>query len=375
MKTRAAVLHEMGKRRPYAESVPLLVDDVELDAPARGEVLVEIAGAGLCHSDLSTIDGSRPRPTPMVLGHEASGIVREIGPGVTALKVDDHVVFSFVPMCGRCACCATGRPALCEEGAKTNTAGTLLGGGVRFRKNNTPLLHHLGVSAFSQFTVAAEESLIKIDNALPIEMAALFGCAVLTGVGAVVNAARVTPGQSVAVFGLGGVGLSAVMGAKLAGASPIIVVDKLASKFDLARRVGANHSIDASTTDPTATITEMTAGGVDFAFEAVGSAAVLATAFACVRRGGTVVSIGLPHPSQQLSIPVVPLVAQEKSIRGCYMGSSVPSRDIPRFIDLYRRGVLPVDALNSGSISLEEINTGFDRLSDGAVIRQLIQFH
>jgi alcohol dehydrogenase len=198
---------------------------------------------------------------------------------------------------------------------------------------------------------------------------------VLTGVGAVVNAARVMPGQSVAVFGLGGVGLSAVMGAKLAGASQLIVVDKLASKFDLARRVGADHAIDASTTDPAKTIAEMTGGGVDYAFEAVGSAAVLATAFASVRRGGTVVSIGLPHPSQQLSIPVVPLVAQEKSIRGCYMGSSVPSRDIPRYIDLYRRGALPVDALFSGSIGLDEINTGFDRLSDGAVIRQLIKFH
>src|SRR4051794_30703273 len=217
MRTKAAVLYEMGKPQPYADSSPLVIEDLELDAPGHGEVLVEVVAAGLCHSDLSTINGSRPRPLPMVLGHEASGIVRDLGAGVADLKVDDHVVFSFVPTCGRCLCCATGRPALCENGAASNTAGTLLGGGVRFRKGGAPVLHHLGVSAFSRYTVAAQESLVLIDPAMPIERAALFGCAVLTGIGAVTNAAKVVPGQSVAVFGLGGVGLSAVMGAKLAG--------------------------------------------------------------------------------------------------------------------------------------------------------------
>ena len=374
MRTRAAVLYEMAKPRPYAESSPLVVEDLELEKPGRGEVLVEVVGAGLCHSDLSTINGSRPRPVPMVLGHEASGVVRELGEGVTDLKVDDPVVFSFVPICGRCPCCATGRPALCEQGAAANTKGTLLGGGVRFRKGNTPVLHHLGVSAFAQYTVAARESLVKIDRGVPLEMAALFGCAVLTGVGAVTNTAKVAPGQSVAVFGLGGVGLSAVMGAKLAGASPIIAVDPLPAKFDLARRLGAHHTLNPTEGDVVARIAELTDGGVEFAFEAVGSAAVLATGYAAVRRGGTAVSVGLPHPEQQVSIPAVTLAAQEKTLRGSYMGSAVPSRDIPRFIDLYRRGLLPVDALLSPSITLEDVNVGFDRLSDGTAIRQLIHF-
>jgi alcohol dehydrogenase len=374
MRTKAAVLYEMGKPRPYAASSPLVIEDLELDGPGRGEVLVEVVGAGLCHSDLSTIDGSRPRPLPMVLGHEASGIVRELGPGVADLKVDDHVVFSFVPTCGRCMCCATGRPALCENGAASNTAGTLLSGGVRFRNGSAPVLHHLGVSAFSQFTVAASESLVKIDPALPLDKAALFGCAILTGVGAVLNTARVAPGLSVAVFGLGGVGLSAVMGAKLAGAHPIIAIDPVAQKLELARTLGAQHTIDPTSCDVVARLAELTAGGVEFAFEAVGSATVLASAYAAVRRGGTAISVGLPHPNQQLSIQAVSLVGQEKTLRGSYMGSAVPKRDIPRYIELYRDGGLPVDALLSPSLRLDEINAGFDRLASGTAVRQVVSF-
>ncbi len=352
MRTRAAVLYESGKPRPYATSSPLLIEDLELDAPERDEVLVELVGAGLCHSDLSTIDGSRIRPVPMVLGHEASGIVREVGPGVAALKPDDHVVFSYVPSCGRCLCCATGRPALCEAGAVANTAGTLLGGGVRFRKGAARMLHHLGVSGFSQFTVAVQESLIKIDSSVPLQTAALFGCAVLTGVGAVTNTAKVAPGQPIAVFGLGGVGLSVVMGAKLAGAFPIIAVDTLPAKFDLAQRLGAHHVIDPDAADVVSTITGLTGGGVEFAFEAVGNANVLATAYACVRRGGTAISVGLPHPDQRLSIQAVSLAGQEKGIRGSYMGSAVPRRDLLTLISLYckaaaaphRRAGQPLDS-------------------------------
>jgi alcohol dehydrogenase len=310
----------------------------------------------------------------MVLGHEASGIVRELGPGVTDLKPDDPVVFSFVPMCGRCLCCATGRPALCEGGAAANAAGTLLGGGVRFRKGAAKMLHHLGVSGFSQFTVAAQESLVKIDPSVPLQTAALFGCAVLTGVGAVTNTAKVAPGQSVAVFGLGGVGLSAVMGARLAGAFPIIAIDPLPGKLELARKLGAHHSIDPNAADVVSTIAELTCGGVEFAFEAVGSAAALATAYASVRRGGTAISVGLPHPNQQLSIQALSLAGQEKGIRGSYMGSAVPRRDLPRLIGLYQSGALPVDALLSPAVRLDDINLGFDRLADGSVVRQLIKF-
>ncbi len=184
MKTRAAILLEMGRPRPYAESRPVVVDEVELEEPGYGEVLVELKAAGICHSDLSVVDGSRPRPTPMVLGHEAAGIVRATGPGVTAVQAGDHVVFTFVPMCGRCTYCTSGRPALCELGNAANARGELLRGGRRFHRHGQPVHHHLGVSAFAQFTVAAEESLIKIDPDIPFDVAAVFGCAVMTGVGA-----------------------------------------------------------------------------------------------------------------------------------------------------------------------------------------------
>jgi alcohol dehydrogenase len=374
MRTRAAVLYESGKPAPYASSTPLVIEDLELDPPGSGEVLVELVGAGLCHSDLSVIDGSRPRPVPMVLGHEASGIVREVGPGVTGLKADDHVVFSFVPMCGRCLCCSTGRPALCEAGAASNIAGTLLGGGVRFRKGSARVLHHLGVSAFSQYTVAAQESLVRIDRSVPLQAAALFGCALLTGVGAVTNTAKVAPGQSVAVYGLGGVGLSVVMGARLAGAFPIIAVDTVPAKLALARKLGAHHAIDPRAAEVIAAIADLTGGGADFAFEAVGSAAVLATAYDSVRRGGTAVTVGLPAPDQKLSIQAVSLTAQEKVVRGSFMGSAVPRRDVPRLISLAQSGGLPMDELISPPVRLEDINIGFDRLADGTAIRQLVEF-
>jgi alcohol dehydrogenase len=375
MRTQAAVLQEMGKPRPYADSTPLVIEDLELDGPGAGEVLVEVAAAGLCHSDLSTVNGSRPRPMPMVLGHEASGIVREIGPGVVDLKPDDRVVFSFVPTCGRCLCCATGRPALCEPGAAANAAGTLLGGGVRFRRRGgAPVLHHLGVSGFSRHTVAAQESLIRIDAPVPIEKAALFGCAILTGVGAVTNTAKVVPGQSVAVFGLGGVGLSAIMGAKLAGASAIVAVDPLPAKLELARKLGAHHVVNPKEVDATRVVAELTGGGADVAIEAVGSAPVLQLAYECTRRGGQTVTVGLPDPRERVSIPAVTLTAQEKVLRGSYMGSAVPRRDVPRLIGLYLAGALPVDELISPSVTLEQLNLGFDRLCDGTAVRQLVRF-
>ncbi|MDE2572146.1 MAG: zinc-dependent alcohol dehydrogenase family protein [bacterium] len=374
MKTRAAVLCEMGKPQPYRESKPLEVGEIDLEGPGPGEVLVQVMAAGVCHSDLSVINASRPRVMPMVMGHEAAGIVRELGQGVTDFAPGDHVIFSFVPMCGRCAYCAIGRPALCETGNRANTAGTLLGGGRRFRRGDTLFNHHLGVSAFSQFTVAAQESLVRIDPDLPLEEAALFGCAVITGVGAVFNTARVEPGTSVAVFGLGGVGLSSVIGALAAGANPILAVDLVPSKLELARRIGATHTVDASASDAVEQIKELTGGGVDYAFESVGHEGVLAQAYAATRRGGTTVTVGLPHPSRQLVIPAVSLVAEERTLRGSYMGSAVPRRDIPRYIAMYRAKRLPVDALVSRHLALDEINSSFDSLDSGAVARQVVRF-
>lgn len=376
MKTRAAILYDMGAPAPYAESLPLRIDEVTLDGPGPGEVLVEIAGAGLCHSDLSVVDGSRPRLMPLVMGHEASGIVREVGAEVSEFAPEDRVVFSFVPVCGRCRFCVSGRGALCEPGAQANIAGTLLSGARRFADAKATVCnHHLGVSGFSQFTVAAQESLVKIDARLPLATAALFGCAVMTGVGAVVNTARVRPGTSVAVFGLGGVGLSAIMGARAAGAHPIVAVDRLAEKLKLAREVGATHTVNAGEDEPIAAVRDLTAGGADYAFESVGNEAVLIQAYSATKRGGTTITVGLPAPTGMFSIPAVSLTLEERTIKGSYMGSSVPRRDIPRYIQMYQAGLLPVDKLLTHTLRLDEINLGFDRLARGEAVRQVIDFN
>lgn len=381
MKTKAAVIYELGLTPPYAESAPFIVDEITLAPPGPGEVLVEIRAAGLCHSDLSVVDGSRPRGMPMVLGHEASGVVREVGPtaaGASEFAPGDHVVFSWVPVCGRCHYCVSGRGALCVPGAEANIAGTLLNGGRRFTDSRSEppqaCNHHLGVSAFSQFTVAAQESLVKIDSQLPFDVAALFGCAVMTGVGAVLNTALVQAGSSVAVFGMGGVGLSAVLGARAVGAFPIIAVDRIADKLELARELGATHTINAADADAVAAIREIGAGGVDYAFESVGSAAVLIQAYESTRRGGTTITIGLPSPDQMFAVPALGIVAEERTLKGSYMGSCVPRRDIPRFIDMYRAGILPVNKLRTHTLALAEINAGFDRLAEAQAVRQIIEF-
>lgn len=374
MKTEAAVLYEMGATAPFARSRPLRIETLELAAPGPGEALVEVAAAGLCHSDLSVIDGSRPRVMPMVMGHEAAGVVREVGPGTTGLTVGDHVVFSFVPVCGRCLPCATGRAALCENGARANAAGTLLSGATRFSTcGGDRLHHHLGVSAFSRLTVAAAESLVPIPSDLSFETAALFGCAVMTGVGAVLNTARVQPGTSVAVFGLGGVGMAALLGARAAGAGPIVAVDVLASKLALARDCGATDVVDASAGDPVAAVRDLTHGGTETTFECAGNERALVQAYEATRRGGTTVTVGLPHPDRRFSVPAVSLVAEERTVKGSYMGSCVPRRDIPRYIEMHRAGRLPVELLASGELSLEAINEGFDRLAAGAAVRQIVR--
>jgi alcohol dehydrogenase len=365
----------MGQSAPFATTQPLRIEELQLDGPGEGEVLVEIVGAGLCHSDLSVIDGSRPRVMPMVMGHEAAGIVRELGPGVRDFSAGDHVIFSFVPVCGRCEYCLSGRGVLCEQGAKANTAGTLLSGAKRFTNGQGHVCnHHLGVSAFSQLTVAATESLVKIDPELPLQTAALFGCAVMTGVGAVVNTARVEPGRSVAVFGMGGVGLSAVMGARAAGAYPVVAVDIRDDKLALARTVGATHTVNATSDDPVAAIRDLLDGGADTTFESVGSERVLIQAYQATGRGGTTVTIGLPHPDRMFTVPAVSIVAEERSIKGSYMGSAVPRRDIPRFIRMYQAGLLPVDKLHTHTLKLDEINAGFDRLAGAEAVRQVVVF-
>jgi alcohol dehydrogenase len=374
--TEAAVLYRTGYGFPFAQNRPLSIEKLELSAPGRGEVLVEIASAGLCHSDLSVIDGTRPRIMPMVLGHEASGIVREVGAGVEDFAPGDHIVFSFVPSCGKCEPCLENRPVLCEPGAKINTSGLLLGGGQRFKNGHSQVLHHhLGVSAFSRYTVVSQQSLVKIDPALPLHLAALFGCAVVTGVGAVLNTAQVRPGSRVAIFGLGGIGLSMIMGARAAAAGTIIAIGRNRHKLERAIQAGATHVIDCNERDPVAAIREITNGGAEYAFESVGSETVLCQAYNATRRGGTTVTVGLPHPQKQFAIPAVSLVAEERTVKGSYMGSAVPRRDIPRYIAMHQAGLLPVELLHTHTIALEDINQGFDDLAQGKTIRQLITFN
>jgi alcohol dehydrogenase len=370
MNVRAAVLSEMGMPAPYAQSRPLDIRELWLDGPGPGELLLRVGAAGLCHSDLSVIDGSRPRVMPMALGHEASGEVLEIGSGVAGFAPGDRVALAFVPVCGQCVPCLDGRPALCEPGAAANAAGTLLGGERRWGGG---IHHHLGVSAFADHVVVSAASAVKVPGDLPFDVAALFGCAVLTGVGAVVNAARPRVGESVAVFGLGGVGLSAVLGAVVAGAGTIVAVDRIPAKLELARELGATVALSASE-DVVEAVRDATGGGAHHTIETVGSAAVLAQAYAATRRGGQTVTVGLPHPQQQLSIAAVSLVAEERVLRGSYLGSCVPARDIPRFVELYRAGRLPVDRLLTHRLTLDELNAGFDRLASGEAVRQVVVF-
>jgi alcohol dehydrogenase len=309
----------------------------------------------------------------MVLGHEATGEIVELGADVQGFRVGDRVVFCFVPSCGRCVPCASGRPSLCEPGAAANVAGTLLGGERRWLDASGTALHHfLGVSGFAECTVVSARSAVRIDHDLVPEIAALFGCAVMTGVGAVVNTAKVSAGESVAIFGLGGVGLAALLGARAAGANPLIALDVAAHKFSLARELGATHCIDAADADAIDHLRELSHGGVQFAIESVGSERVLAQAYAATRRGGTTVTVGLPAPDRMLSIPALSLVNEERTLKGSYMGSSVPSRDVPRFIALYRAGLLPVDRMLTHRLQLDEINTGFDRLARAEAIRQVV---
>ncbi|WP_152205548.1 zinc-dependent alcohol dehydrogenase family protein [Marinobacter changyiensis] len=375
MKIHAAVLQSIGAKRPFQDTRPLVIEELELDPPGDNEVLVQIKAAGLCHSDLSVIDGNRPRPVPMALGHEAAGIVKAVGSGIRDLKEGDHVVAVFVPSCGHCSPCAEGRPALCEPAAKTNNAGTLVSGAHRLhRADGTPVNHHLGVSAFADHAVVSRDSLVRIDPALPFHHAALFGCAVLTGVGAVINSANIKAGQTVAVIGLGGVGLNSVLGALVAGASDVLAIDLDDSKLALAKELGASHAFNSKDADCVEKIKALTNGGVDCAIEMAGSEKALELAYLITRRGGTTVTGGLAHPDKKVAIQQVSLVAEERTLKGSYVGSCVPVRDVARYVSLFQQGKLPVDKLLTHTLTLDQINEGFERLAAGEAVRQVIEF-
>ncbi len=378
---RAAVLRRTGLPAPYAQSRPLSVEQVALDPPGRDEILVRVRAAGLCHSDLSAINGDRPWPMPIVIGHEAAGEVVALGEGVDDLAPGDHVVLIFRPNCGSCPSCAVGRPALCEPGGASNASGSLLGGYKRLRAlagpgidgaGGGPLHHHLGCAAFAEYATVSRRSAVRIDPTLPWDEAALFGCAVLTGAGAVVNTARAEAGSRIAVVGLGGVGFSSLLAARAIGAREIVAVDMLESKLALARELGATQCFSAADPDVVARVKAATGGGVDYAFEMAGSVNALELAYRITARGGTTVTAGLPNPAAQWPLQAVSLIAEERTIKGSYVGSCVPSRDIPRFIAMYRSGALPVDRLLSERIRLDEINPALDRLARGESIRQVI---
>lgn len=376
MKIRAAVLQEMGRKRPYYESKPLVIEELELEKPKKGEILVKIHAAGLCHSDLSVIDGNRPRQVPMVLGHEAAGEVVEVAADVRDLAVGDHVVFSFVPVCGHCVPCMTARPALCENGVAANNQGILLGGGTRLRgRQKQEIYHHMGVSAFAEYTTVSRNSVVKVDETLPYDVAALFGCAVMTGVGAVINTARLMLGQTVLITGMGGVGFAALLGALAGGAGKIIVADVNGEKLAQALALGADHAVDTTQENALEQVRDLTRGGVDIGLEFAGVIPALEFTYNATARGGKTVTAGLPHPGKKMEFAPVKLVAEERTLQGSYLGSCIPSRDIPAYIKLYQSGRLPVNQLMTHKLKLNEINEAFERLAKGDAIRQIITFN
>jgi Zn-dependent alcohol dehydrogenase len=367
MEITAAVLARSGDTpRPFAASQPLAIRTLTLDDPRPGELLVRIDAAGICHSDLSVVNGDRPRPMPMALGHEAAATVLALGdPHDGHFAVGDQVVLVFLPTCGECVACASGKGYLCANAAAANGEGRLMRGGCRLSDQGAAVHHHLGVSAFATHAVVDRRSAVKVDRDIPAETAALFGCAVLTGVGAVMNTARVRPGESVLVYGLGGVGLAALLGALAAGAQPVTAVDPFAAKRALALELGAAQAVSP---EDAASLPK-----ADVVIETVGKAAVLAQAYGAARRGGRIVTVGLPNPAEMLEIPALSLVADGKTLAGSYMGSSIPARDIPRFIALWRAGRLPVERLLTSVSPLSEINVLMDNLASGQAIRQVVR--
>lgn len=377
MRIKAAVIREGGRARPFTDSEPVTIEDLELDPPGIGEVLVKIGGAGICHSDLSVVNGDRSRGLPMVLGHEGAGEVVEVGAGIPDVHPGDHVVFQFAPSCGRCRRCLEGRPQICELAAATKAQGQLMSGEKRLRDmDGKEVNHQSGVSCYAEYAVVDRGSVVVIEKGIiPLHEAAIFGCAVMTGTGAVINTARIRPGDSIAVVGLGGVGLCGLLGGVLGGAETIIAVDLSDDKLGLARQLGATHTVNATDPDHVEQVRDISRGGVDFAFDLAGTIKAMETAYACARYGGSVVTAGLSPTAAEFSFVQSDLVSQEKSIRGSYMGSCVPVRDIPRFINLYNQGRLPVDRLLDRTIGLDEVNHAFDRLSDVATVRQILVPH
>jgi len=363
---RAAVLYEA--------QTPMAIEEVSLDGPQDDEVLVQVRATGACHSDYHVIDGSwngANYPMPMILGHEAAGVVEKVGASVRGLQRGDHVILSFAPNCGRCRMCTIGQPHLCS--GMRSAAGTFPDGSRRHRKGADEInCFGRGMSSFAEYSVVHESAAVRITPDMPMNGAALIGCAVMTGVGAVLNTARVEPGATVAVFATGGVGLSVVQGAVLANASKIIAIDRLDNKLDYAATVGATHTVNALKQDPLAAIGDITDGlGVDYAFDAIGDSTVSRLCYDAVRRGGTAVIVGMAPTGSEIAIPST-IAGEEKIVKGCFYGSSRPAIDFPRLVDFYLRGRLPLDRMVTRTYPLAEINDAFQALARGENARGLI---
>ena len=372
MKMKAAILRTTSAQRPFSVSKPLSIEEVELDPPKRGEVLIKVKAVGLCHSDLVAITGERAKPMPIVIGHEAAGIVEEIGQDVQGFAVGDHVVPSYVASCGRCEMCSVGRPALCEPATIANANAVLKDGTTRLRQGSTRIHHHSGVAGFAEYSVIPEEALVKIDKSVPFEHAALFGCGVVTGVGSVINTAQAKPGQFIAVVGLGGVGLSAVLAALAIGSGKVLALDLSEEKLAFARELGVHHALNAGDADVQAQISALTDGGVHIAIETAGSNRALQMAYDITRRGGTTVTAGMPGPEAEITLSHLKIAAEERSIKGSYMGSCVAKRDIPRYLNMFQNGSLPVDKLMSRLIGFDDLNAAMDRLADAKTVREVL---
>jgi S-(hydroxymethyl)glutathione dehydrogenase / alcohol dehydrogenase len=368
MKTQAAVLMEPRTK--------LVIEDLTLDAPQAGEVLVKIAASGVCHSDYHLISGATKHPMPAVLGHEGAGIVEAVGPGVTRIKEGDPVVLNWAPDCGRCYYCLRGKPNLCETFTEPIWRGVMLDGTPRLHRNgSSPVYHYCGLASFSQYAVVPQESCIVIRRDVPLKVAALVGCAVATGVGAAFYTASVRPGDSVVVIGCGGVGLSILQGAALCGAETLIAVDTAAVKMDIAKQFGATHTILAGKGDTAEQIRAVTGGrGADHVFEAVGVPAVQEAALSYARPGGNLILVGLSPMGTGTNLPGAIITRQEKVIKGSYYGTVLAGRDFPMILDLYKAGKLKLDQLISKEYTLSQINEAFDEMLKGELARGVVIF-
>lgn len=363
-----AVLNTIGADQPWADSRPIQVRELELDDPGRGEVLVRMESAGVCHSDLSRVSGVRECAVPMLLGHEGAGIIEAVGPDCDDLRVGQKVTMTFMPRCGQCEQCLAPGWALCAQGTRANALGEMLGGGRRIHMDGAPIDHHGGVSAFAEFAVVDRHSLVVIPNEVPSDIAALLGCAILTGGGAVRNAAKLKPGETLAIVGVGGVGLAALLVARAIGITDITAIDMLDSKLVLAvEEYGATVGV---------TPAEAVERGLKFdaVIECAGNPRALESAIALTKPGGRTVTVGLPHPDALVQFSPLALVTDARSVIGSYMGSGIPEDDVLEYAHLYLEGRLPIEKLISGSIRLDQVNEAMDILQGGSVVRQMIDF-